>query len=355
MCGRFAFINNLTQLKEQFEVEDPTFELTYNYNVSPSQIIICIVRDNNSNKLAKFRWGLIPFWAKDEKIGNKLINARSETIHEKNSFKYAFKKRRCLIVASGFFEWMKAVCPISFVLLGVCYAVILLSFHIDIDDVSSAGKRLKEELAQIGPMSLLEKKILLILILTVCLWIFASQILGLAVISLLSVVVLFSFRCLAWDDVHSYVNWGVILMYGGAVVAAKALEQTGATIWLVGKFLEVGPQTPIFTLIIVALLAKFLTEGVSNVACVAIILPVALSLCATLGIAPVIMVYFVAVSSGLAFILPISSPPNAIAYSSGYYEINKVIKPGLVLNILTLIIFILMAIIYWPIIGLSIG
>jgi sodium-dependent dicarboxylate transporter 2/3/5 len=208
--------------------------------------------------------------------------------------------------------------------------------------------------ARIGPMTFLEKKVLLILILTICMWIFASNKLGIAVISLLSVVGLFCFRCLTWDDVHNYVNWGVILMYGGAVVAAKALEHSGATIWLVEKFLAVGPKTPIFTLVLFALLAKFLTEGVSNVACVAIILPVALSLCSTLGIAPKVMVYFVAVSSGLAFILPISSPPNAIAYSSGYYEISRIIKPGLILNLLTLIIFILMAIIYWPIIGLLI-
>ena len=107
MCGRFAFINNLVQLKEEFEVDDPTFDLTFNYNVAPTQLIIAVVRDDGKNKLAHFRWGLIPFWAKDKNIGYKLINARSETIAEKNSFKQAFKKRRCLIVASGFFEWKK--------------------------------------------------------------------------------------------------------------------------------------------------------------------------------------------------------------------------------------------------------
>ncbi len=107
MCGRFAFINNLIQLKEEFEVDDPTFDLMPNYNVAPSQIIIAIVKDEGTSKLAQFRWGLIPFWSKDENIGYKLINARSETIHEKSSFKQAFEKRRCLIVASGFFEWKK--------------------------------------------------------------------------------------------------------------------------------------------------------------------------------------------------------------------------------------------------------
>ncbi|MGA1796814.1 MAG: SLC13 family permease [bacterium] len=254
----------------------------------------------------------------------------------------------------GFFEWMKAVCPLCFVLLAACYCVLLISFTIDVDDVSSAGKRLREDLARIGPITHLEKRVLAILVLTIGMWIFASHTLGLAVISLLSVAVLFVFECLQWEDVHSYVNWGVILMYGGAVVAAKALEHTGAMTWMVEKFLAFGPRTPLFTLILFAVAAKLLTEGVSNVACVAIILPVALSLCGRLGIDPPVMVYFVAVSSGLAFILPISSPPNAIAYSSGYYEIGAVIKPGLLLNVLSLILFIILALLYWPIIGLVI-
>ncbi len=257
-------------------------------------------------------------------------------------------------VTISFFEWMKAVCPLSFLLLGICYIIILISFKIEIKDVNAASKKLKEELSQIGSLSFLEKKILFIIILTISLWIFASPALGIAVISLLSVILLFSFECLNWDDVHQYVNWGIILMYGGAVVLAKALEYTGATYWLVKRFIGLGPQTPFFTLIFFALLAKLLTEGVSNVACVAIILPIAISLCPAMGISPKVMVYFVAVSSGLAFILPISSPPNAIAYSSGYYEISKVIKPGLILSLLTLIAFILMTLIYWPFIGLKI-
>ncbi|MBN2374496.1 DASS family sodium-coupled anion symporter [bacterium] len=258
-------------------------------------------------------------------------------------------------ITISFFEWMKAVCPICFVLLAVCYIILMLSFKIDIKDVSAANKRLKEELTSIGPMTLLEKKVFVILLLTICMWIFASNIIGLAIIPLISVVVLFGFHCLKWEDVHNYVNWGIILMYGGAVVIAKALEQTGTTVWLVTKFLGIGGyKTPIFTLIFFAVLAKLLTEGVSNVACVAIILPIALSLCPATGIAPEVMVYFVAVSSGLAFILPISSPPNAIAYSSGYYEISKVLKPGILLNLISLIIFIIMAIIYWPLIGIGI-
>ncbi|MCJ7695253.1 MAG: SOS response-associated peptidase [Anaerolineaceae bacterium] len=74
------------------------------YNISPTQPI-AIVRDSETKAIELFRWGLVPSWAKDIAIGSKMINARSETISEKSSFRNAFKKRRCLILADGFFEW----------------------------------------------------------------------------------------------------------------------------------------------------------------------------------------------------------------------------------------------------------
>jgi putative SOS response-associated peptidase YedK len=77
-----------------------------NYNCAPSQKLP-VITNTEKGKLSYFKWGLIPFWAKDPKIGYKLINTRSETITEKASFKNAFRKRRCLIPANGFYEWRK--------------------------------------------------------------------------------------------------------------------------------------------------------------------------------------------------------------------------------------------------------
>ena len=111
MCGRFTTTNaDPEQIKETFDLkETPSSEdLTPRYNVAPSQDIAVVAHDeNNDNKLGFMRWGLIPSWAKDPKIGHKMINARGETVHEKPSFRAAFKKRRCLIVADGFYEWRK--------------------------------------------------------------------------------------------------------------------------------------------------------------------------------------------------------------------------------------------------------
>ena len=105
MCGRFVGYRDLEALKAHFPIDRVETNLSPNYNVAPTQNISVIVRQDDENVLRTFRWGLVPFWAKDPSIGNKMINARSETVDSKPSFKNAFKKRRCLIPADGFYEW----------------------------------------------------------------------------------------------------------------------------------------------------------------------------------------------------------------------------------------------------------
>lgn len=106
MCGRYSQTATPEIIAEQFGVNDsPLFQLRY--NIAPSQSIaaIRIEPDTTTRKLVMLRWGLVPSWAKDPKIGNQCINAKAETVAEKPSFRSAFKKRRCLVVATGFYEW----------------------------------------------------------------------------------------------------------------------------------------------------------------------------------------------------------------------------------------------------------
>jgi len=105
MCGRFVGFRNIEELIEHFPIDISNVEVTANFNVAPSQEILSIIRHDNQNHLEKLCWGLVPFWAKDTTIGNRMINARSETVATKPSFRTAFKKRRCLIIADGFYEW----------------------------------------------------------------------------------------------------------------------------------------------------------------------------------------------------------------------------------------------------------
>jgi putative SOS response-associated peptidase YedK len=106
MCGRFTQTASPEVIAQQFALTDPPL-FTPRYNIAPSQPIaaIRIDPDTTTRTLVMLRWGLIPSWAKDAKIGNQCINAKAETVAEKPSFRSAFKKQRCLIVATGFYEW----------------------------------------------------------------------------------------------------------------------------------------------------------------------------------------------------------------------------------------------------------
>ncbi len=107
MCGRFALFSSVQAIKKYYNYLNEVQDWKANYNIAPTQKIPVIINKNEEKNLQFCQWGLIPFWAKDKKIGYRMINTRAETIAEKPSFKYAFQKRRCLIPANGFYEWRK--------------------------------------------------------------------------------------------------------------------------------------------------------------------------------------------------------------------------------------------------------
>lgn len=107
MCGRYTLTVDASVLGDLFDLE-PLTDLEPRYNIAPTQRLPIVRGDRDGERRwSTARWGLIPAWAKDDKIGNRLINARSETAADKPSFRSAFKHRRCLVPADGFFEWVK--------------------------------------------------------------------------------------------------------------------------------------------------------------------------------------------------------------------------------------------------------
>jgi len=107
MCGRFSMFTYIKALKNRFKIDDILTSIEPRYNIAPAQKIATVVQ-YESRQLVEMKWGLVPSWAKDSKIGNRLINARAETVATKPAFQSAFKKRRCLILADSFFEWQKS-------------------------------------------------------------------------------------------------------------------------------------------------------------------------------------------------------------------------------------------------------
>lgn len=106
MCGRFTLVASASDLEAFFKGFVFPSDLLPRYNVAPTQDIAVALNDDSEN-VRMLRWGLVPFWAKDPKIGSRMINARAETLVDKPSFRDAFRKKRCLVFTDGFYEWKK--------------------------------------------------------------------------------------------------------------------------------------------------------------------------------------------------------------------------------------------------------
>lgn len=104
MCGRFVQFSSLRTLETCFPIDSVAVDIVPSYNIAPTHEVLVLLHQND-RRLEKLRWGLVPSWSKDIKAAARLINARSETAAHKPSFRAAFKRRRCLILADGFYEW----------------------------------------------------------------------------------------------------------------------------------------------------------------------------------------------------------------------------------------------------------
>src|SRR5437762_6927593 len=142
-------------------------------------------------------------------------------------------------------------------------------------------------------------------------------------------------------------------MYGGAIALGSAMTRSGASGWIASVTVSRWAQSPFQVLALISAIGILLTEAMSHSAVVALLMPVALGIAQQFGIDPRIMAPAVALPSGLAFTLPVGTPGNAIAYSSGYLRLRDMLLPGSILVVAAWIAFNLTAYYYWPLIGLS--
>ena len=105
MCGRYSLSKPIKTLKDHFQAIALEMDHDKRYNIAPSQSVPVVISGEQASEIHAMRWGLIPSWSKDPTLGNRLINARAETVQEKPSFKSSLKNQRCLIPADGFYEW----------------------------------------------------------------------------------------------------------------------------------------------------------------------------------------------------------------------------------------------------------
>jgi len=221
--------------------------------------------------------------------------------------------------------------------------------------VRDADVVIEEKALRLGRPSMKEQAIGVVMLATLAAWILGGEEFGLATIALAAVVVLFLLDLLTWRDIEQYVNWGVLLMYGGAIALGSALSRSGASAWVAGLTVSRWAHSPTAVIAMISALGILLTEAMSHSAVVALLMPVALGIAQQFGIDPRVMAPAVALPAGLAFTLPVGTPGNAIAYSSGYLNLRDMLVPGAVLVVVAWVVFNLVAYYYWPLIGITVG
>src|SRR6185369_7879299 len=207
-----------------------------------------------------------------------------------------------------FLEWTFAACMIVVPLMVIGFLLLLKFFPPDIQNVDEGRKFLNKKRLETGKISYDEMLTAAVMVVTVICWIFLGEKSGLAAIAILGAAALFTFRVVSWEKIEEYVNWGIILMYGGTIALASALEKTGAAIWLINKGLAAFNPSPLVIIAVISLVAIILTECISHAAVVAILMPVGMGMCKTLGIDPKVMTLAIALPAGLAYCLPMGTP-----------------------------------------------
>jgi sodium-dependent dicarboxylate transporter 2/3/5 len=255
----------------------------------------------------------------------------------------------------GFAEWTLLSFPLVIILLVAGWILMRLFFPVDIVSVREADDAIAERALRMGRTTVREKWIGAVMVLTLIAWIVGGEEFGLATIGLAAIVVMFLFGLVTWDDVEGFVNWGILLMYGGAIALGAAVNKSGAAVWLAQKLVTDWADSPAAVVVLLGGASIILTEALSNSAVVALLMPVALGLAGPLGIDPALMAPIIALPAGLGFMLPVGTPANAIAYSSGFVRMRDMLIPGLLLDLAAWAGFSFLALYYWPLIGLPLS
>lgn len=222
--------------------------------------------------------------------------------------------------------------------------LIEFAYPIDVDSVSAARHALAERRRELGRFGPRQQAVSLILVLTIAAWAWFG-VSYLAPVALASAALLLGTGLVRWTAVQAHVPWDLLLMEAGALALCQALETTGAAAWGAHQaFAALGDATPLVVITLVTLATILLTELFSNPAVVTLLIPLLVTAAAPLGVSPIHLVLAVALPCGLSFVLPLGSPPLAIAFASGELTMRRIASWGLLLDLIAVP---LVAAVYW--------
>jgi sodium-dependent dicarboxylate transporter 2/3/5 len=255
-------------------------------------------------------------------------------------------------ITISFAQWVIAALPM--VVLGCAVAPLVLRLCFAREEVAFTAARqvLEDAVKEMGAIGRRQWTVAAIVTLTIAAWIILGSRVDLAVIALLGSVALFATRCIGWEEAERRIYWNIVLMYGGAIALGIVIDRTGAAKWLVDIVLGDTSISPMVAVAAVAMGTLVLSEFMSNVAAVAVMLPLAFNMATQLGASPVALTLATSIGAGLDYALPFSSAPNTIVFSSGYLRMLDVVKAGGAMTIVSVLLIVLLVWIWWPLVGI---
>ena len=264
----------------------------------------------------------------------------------------------------SFFQWMKIGFPVSIILmLFIWWFLTKYAFKLNKTGFPGGKEEIKNILSKMGGINNEEKKILLVFTLTILSWIFRKNTINLIIpnfddsmIAISSAIILFILPSknkkepiMKWKDALT-IPWGILLLFGGGLSIAKGFQATGLDHWIGDQLSFVTFSSSLLVILLIIAGVNFLTEMTSNMATTAMLLPVMIPIANIMQINPFLLLVGTTLAASCAFMLPVATPPNAVVFGSKLLKISDMVKAGILINIFSIIIILIMVYFGMPII-----
>ena len=252
-------------------------------------------------------------------------------------------------------KWMLYAYPMFLLQVPFVTLILLFTFRPEYKDLSRAVVKLRTQVEKQGAMKGSDWVAILIFVLVLLGWIFASAEYGMGTIAILGAAAFLVAGLVAWPDVNSGVNWGVVLLYAAAISLGVQMKDTSAAAWVAQNFLDLlaplGMDEGIGLWAAVSVLTTGVTNTMSNGAAVAVLGPIVLKLAVVAEESPIIIGFITAVSSAFAYLTVVGTPACTIVYASGYLKTTDFLTVGWKMAVMSTIIMLTAAAVYWPLLG----
>jgi len=264
----------------------------------------------------------------------------------------------------SFFQWMKIGFPVSIILmLFIWWFLTKYAFKLNKTGFPGGKDEIKKILSKMGSINNEEKKILLVFTLTILSWIFRKSTINLIIpnfddsmIAIASAIILFIIPSknkkeplMKWQDAVT-IPWGILLLFGGGLSIAKGFQATGLDNWIGAQLSFITFSSSLLVIFLIIAGVNFLTEMTSNMATTAMLLPIMIPIANIMEINPYLLLVGTTLAASCAFMLPVATPPNAVVFGSKLLKISDMVKTGILINIFSIIIILIMVYFGMPII-----